>query len=214
MLALIFMRLVLISDTHEQHEKVVIPDGDVLVHAGDLTFDGISSAINEALEWMNGLPHKYIVMIAGNHDFAFERPHLKNRLHFGRVVYLENSSVNIEGVNFYGSPVQPWFMNWAFNVHRGAPIKKYWDMIPENTDVLITHGPPMGILDQSILGKTDHLGCEELIKQVEISVPKVHVFGHIHGGYGHVTSGQTKFYNASICNEAYQPVNQPFVVEI
>jgi len=210
------MKLVLLSDTHTLHNEVQVPKGDVLIHAGDMCSSGWGNESQNCLNWLDKQPHKYVVAIAGNHDWAFTKSTFKERMNFGRVIYLENSSVNIEGVNFYGSPVQPEFCNWAFNVPRGAAIKKYWDMIPEAgmVDVLITHGPPMGILDQIIPGKTDHLGCEELLLRVQDSVPLLHVFGHIHGSSGSQIVGQTHFVNASVCDEMYRVVNHPRVVSI
>jgi Icc-related predicted phosphoesterase len=209
------MKIVLISDTHTFHKQVKIPECDVLIHAGDMGLEGTFWEINKCLHWLNNQPAKHIVAIAGNHDWAFIRD--PKMLEIGRINYLENSSVNIDGVNFYGSPVQPEFCGWAFNVPRGPEIKKYWDMIPDAglVDVLITHGPPMGILDyQNPKWGDNHLGCEDLAKQVTISVPKIHVFGHIHGGYGHKKIGQTDYFNASQVNEAYNVVNKPFEVEI
>lgn len=208
------MRLVLISDTHTFHEQVAVPEGDVLVHCGDMGLRGNPQEIQPCLDWLNDQPHKHVVAIAGNHDWAFQK--WPQQLKLGRIDYLENSSVNIDGKNFYGSPVQPEFMNWAFNVARGKAIKEYWDMIPDAglVDVLLTHGPPMGILDQSSPGKSDHLGCEDLANQVFRSKPLVHVFGHIHGGYGSRENSRIKFFNASQVNEAYKIVNKPWVVDI
>lgn len=209
------MKLVLISDTHTFHDKVKLPDGDVLIHAGDMGLEGTVSEINPCLAWLNKQPHKHVVAIAGNHDWAFVRN--PSQLELGRVVYLENSSVHIDGKNFYGSPVQPEFCNWAFNVPRGAAIKRFWNMIPDAglVDVLITHGPPMGILDyQNPKWGNSHLGCADLMEQVEISTPTIHVFGHIHGGYGCKELGRTTYYNASQCNEAYKIRNSPWEVEI
>lgn len=209
------MRLVLISDTHTFHGQVAVPYGDVLVHAGDMGLRGSVEEIQDCLNWMNACPVENIVVVAGNHDWACAR-HLKE-LKFGRVQYLENSSININGHTFWGSPVQPEFCNWAFNVPRGPAIKKYWDMIPDAglVDVLITHGPPMGILDQAAPHRgSDHLGCEDLMRQVEISVPLVHVFGHIHGGAGQQTHRGVRFVNASVVNEAYRVVNPAQVLDI
>ena len=132
----------------------------------------------------------------------------------GRIMYLEDSGVEIKGLKIYGSPHQPTFFDWAFNVRRGK-LKQYWDRIPEGLDILITHGPPKGILDQSEphLG-SEHLGCDELMAAVERVKPKLHVFGHIHGGYGKVGYVNTTFINASICDEQYRPTNQPWVIEL
>jgi len=193
-----------------------MPDGDVLCHVGDMGLRGNPQEIQPCLDWLNAQPHKYVVAIAGNHDFAFEK--WPKQLGIGRINYLENSSVNIDGKNFYGSPVTPWFLDWAFNIPRGAAIKRYWDMIPDAglVDVLLTHGPPHGILDQSAPHKhSECLGCEELFEAVERTLPDIHAFGHIHGSYGQAQFGNgTKFFNCSVVNEAYKVVNQPWVVDI
>lgn len=209
------MKLVLISDTHTMHDKVAMPQGHILVHAGDMALDGSTREVQNALNWLNNQPFEHIVAIAGNHDWAFARRH-RNELDFGRVIYLENTFCTIDGVKFWGSPVTPWFCDWAFNVHRGAPIRQYWKEIPNDVDVLITHGPPHGILDQTeSYHDTDHLGCEELFERVDaLTQPLVHVFGHIHGGYGHTQFGNQRFYNASVVNELYDVVHDPWEVEL
>jgi Icc-related predicted phosphoesterase len=212
-------KIVMLSDTHTHHAKLKVPDGDFLVFAGDLMSCG--RRFNEVMsfgKWFSAQPHKHKILVVGNHDRLFETNPTLCMSEFSKDVhYLVNESVEIDGFKFWGSPVQPWFHNWAFNVHRGAPIKVYWDKIPDNLDVLITHGPPYSILDQMEPGGewgTDYLGCEELLLAVQRTKPKVHVFGHIHGSYGTVTHGSTQFINASICNEQYVPVNEPQVVTI
>jgi len=119
--------------------------------------------------------------------------------------YLENIGVTIEGVSFWGSPYTPEFLNWAFMYPRGHAANQYWDQIPAGLDVLITHGPPYGILDQSAPGE-EHLGCAELLKAVQKKKPKVHIFGHIHGGAGTFENGDTRFVNAAYLNERYKPL--------
>jgi Icc-related predicted phosphoesterase len=163
-------RIICVSDTHGQHAGLPLPDGDILIHAGDFMTYGNS-------------PHK--IVIAGNHDRLFESHPIPARALITNAIYLKDSGVEVEGLKFWGSPVQPPFNNWAFNVQRGAPIRKHWDKIPMGTDVLATHGPPFGILDQS-RPMTDHLGCEELAEVVEKVAPRLHFFGHIHGGHGRV----------------------------
>lgn len=224
------MRIVLIADTHGLHNSVRIPDGDLLIHAGDLTNTGERAQLDEVARWLRSLPHKHKVAIAGNHDWIFERlPGVGSRiLEREGVLYLQDSSVRIEGLHIYGSPWQPAFMNWAFNVPRGE-LARYWDQIPPGLDILITHGPPYGILDQSIpagmrriapwedaepFGGSDHLGCKDLLAAVERTKPRVHVFGHIHRGYGTTANRHTTFYNASLCNERYDPINQPWVIDL
>jgi Icc-related predicted phosphoesterase len=213
------LKLCLISDTHGLHDQLVLPEADVLVHAGDLLNRGKLSELNSASLWLQEQKKKFkeIVLIGGNHDFileAFMKENHEDILRkdfFPGIHYLRDSGVTIDGVNFYGSPWQPWFYDWAFNVQRGPDIKKYWDLIPQDTQVLVTHGPPMGILDR--VGN-EHVGCADLAVRVAATCPEVHVFGHIHCGYGYKNFNGTEFFNASVVNEAYEVVNKPWVVEI
>jgi Icc-related predicted phosphoesterase len=208
------VRVVCVSDTHGQHAKLSVPDGDVLIHAGDfMTFGDRRREIVDFNQWLGKQPHRHKVVIAGNHDLMFERHPGADRELLGNGIYLENAGVELLGLNIWGSPVQPEFKNWAFNVARGTAIRRYWKMIPTDTDVLVTHGPPFGVLDQ-VNPSTAHLGCEELAKAVEEIKPRLHVFGHIHGGHGSSASDGTQFVNASVVNEAYWPVYEPQVVEI
>jgi Icc-related predicted phosphoesterase len=208
------LRIILISDTHEQHEQVFVPPCDVLIHAGDLTYRGSPAATDMAIQWLDKQPAKYVVMIAGNHDWFFQKHPYAARelLHPTRIAYLENEAVIIKGVKFWGSPITPTFMDWAFNCDR-ADIFKYWDMIPDDTDVLITHGPPLSILDTPRLND-EHCGDYDLRVALKRVKPAVHVFGHIHGGYGTREIEPTKFYNASVVNEAYKVRNAPWVIEL
>lgn len=209
------MKVVCISDTHLMHlrQEIQVPDGDVLIHAGDATFKGDAHEIRAFRDWFGALPHEHKVFVAGNHDWGFQmqRSAAVGLLPAG-CHYLEDSGVTIDGIKFWGSPWQPWFLSWAFNLPRGAALKKHWDMIPEGTDVLITHSPPYGVGDWVERG--ENVGCEEMLKAVERIKPRLHVFGHIHGGYGEYEIGKTRFVNASICDESYQPVNKPIVVEM
>lgn len=205
------MRLVLLSDTHTKHNQVVVPDGDILVHAGDFTYTGARHEYEEVIEWLKGLPHEHKVIVAGNHDFGSRvLENIAPNIH-----YLENSGMEIGGIKFWGSPITPVFGRWAHMANRGADIKHYWDTIPTNTDVLITHGPPVGLLDLPSPFNSFHCGCEELHDAVFDRVkPKIHVFGHIHGGYGYRKYRGIDFYNASVVDEAYNVVNKPWIVEI
>ena len=208
------LRIVCISDTHGQHAKVSVPDGDLLIHAGDfMAFGTKPKEIIQFNQWLGTLPHPYKVVIAGNHDVMFERHSATARELLKNAIYLENSGTEIAGLNIWGSPVQPEFNNWAFNVARGAAIRRYWEMIPLDTDILVTHGPPFGMLDQSN-PSSDHLGCEELALVVEKIKPRLHIFGHIHGGHGDETHNATRFINASVVNEEYWPVYEPHIVEL
>lgn len=207
------MKVVAISDTHLRHEDINLPDGDLLIHAGDISSKGSKDEIIDFLSWFANQAHQHKIFIAGNHDFMFERRGREIGEYIpDNIIYLQNSGTEINGIKFWGSPVQPEFYDWAFNVERGAKIKRYWDLIPVDTDVLITHGPPFGILDSSIRRKSQ--GCEELLIAVEKINPKYHIFGHIHEGYGTYTNGITNFINASVLNEKYLYTNDPIVFDI
>ena len=206
------MRIVAISDTHGMYSRVHIPDGDVLIHAGDITMHGKLEELMLFNTWIATLPHKHKVVIAGNHDWECEKRPLFARDALADCTYLLDERVEIDGLVFYGSPWQPTFFNWAFNVDRGAPIKAKWDDIPLDTDVLITHGPPWEKLD--VAPSHQRVGCEELAKAVERVRPRAHIFGHIHHSYGIVERDGTVFVNASVCNERYEPLNAPIVFDL
>ena len=162
--------------------------------------------------WMGALPHRHKVMIAGNHDFFFEKYPRQVKKVITNIEYINDSGTTIEGFKIWGSPVQPWFYDWAFNRKRGQDIRKHWDLIPTETDILITHGPPFGILDQTIRG--EKVGCEDLTDIVQNRVkPSLHVFGHIHEAYGQEQIGETLYVNASMVDLAYRPVREAIVVE-
>lgn len=218
------MRIVCISDTHLR-QGFSIPDGDVLIHAGDGTSMGTQREVNHWLAWIAIQPHRKKIVVAGNHDYLFERdPELTALLMPDSIDYLQDSGTRFRGVKFWGSPWQPAFNGWAFNLPRGAELSEKWKLIPNDTDVLITHSPPFGILDrvcsqaQGIEGyKADvdvPLGCEDLLCRVHALRPRLHVFGHIHDSYGTVTLGETIFVNACICDEGYKPTRQPIVIDL
>ena len=184
--------------------------------AGDLTYNGDLKAIRVFGGWLASLPHRHKLVIAGNHDFAFERVPENARMAVSSdqdgVRYLQDSGVTVDGVSFWGSPWQPWFMNWAFNLPRGPALAAKWALIPEKTDVLITHGPPMGLLD--VVPSGEHVGCADLLARVAAVRPRVHTFGHIHEGSGVLVRDGITFVNASICDGAYRPVNPVRVVDL
>jgi Icc-related predicted phosphoesterase len=124
---------------------------------------------------------------------------------------LFDNDVTIDGIKFYGSPWQPEFHNWAFNLSRGEELAEKWEQIPNDVDVLITHGPAYGILDYAPIG--GHVGCEELYRKIVEVKPKIHVCGHIHDGYGQKTMGGIEFLNASVLNDRYEHAHKPIFVE-
>lgn len=208
------MRIVAISDTYGQHRKLNLPEGDVLIHAGDISNKGDDLEIFDFINWFENQNFKSKIFIAGNHDFYFERntPKEIEKLLPKDIYYLNDSGVEIGGIKFWGSPITPWFYNWAFNRHRGIDIAKHWELIPQDIDVLITNGPMFKRLDENIEGK--HVGCKDLFIKSQALNLKAHIFGHIHESYGIVERQNIKFLNASVLNEKYQLVNNPLVLDV
>jgi len=202
----------MISDTHGRHGSLVVPDGDLLIHAGDATGQGRASEVQAFDRWLGTLPHPHKVVIAGNHDFFFQdvpsaRQTMKN------AVYLEDEEVQIGGLRIYGSPWQPEFFDWAFNLPRGPELRTKWQAVPSGVDILVTHGPPFGILDTVERG--ERVGCEDLLDEIVNRIrPRLHVFGHIHESYGRVERHGATFVNASSCNLDYRPTNPPVVLDL
>lgn len=215
------MRIVCISDTHNCNEQISVPDGDLLIHSGDATVNGTEAEIAAFADWFIRLPHERKFFVAGNHDWLFERDNARAgaMIADASVTYLQDSAIEIGGLKIYGSPWQPRFYDWAFNLDRGEQMAAKWRMIPDEVDILITHGPPNGILDAVPRAwGTDHAGCEELRKKTDeltaLGRLKLHIFGHIHCGYGTVVQNDVRFVNASICDEQYLPTQAPIVVDI
>lgn len=205
------MKIVCIADTHGLHEKVELPEGDVLIHAGDLTGHGTPRQLMEFVDWLALQPFEYKVVVAGNHDAYCELhpEHAKEVFQRYDIIYLNNEWAEIEGLKFWGSPWTPTFNHWHF-MATGTEITEHWRKIPDDTDVLITHGPPKGILDRVVDGR--HEGCPHLRARVEEIQPRLHVFGHIHEAYGEEGEWLTRFVNASLVDWGYNLVNEPVVV--
>ena len=206
-----------ISDTHTKHKHVTgeLPGGDILIHCGDISNRGYMNEIKDFLEWFDGIKgYEHKIFIAGNHDFGFQdNPNLCAKLlqDYPTVTYLEDSSVIVDGIKIYGSPWQPRFYNWAFNVDRGWDIAQKWEKIPQDTDILITHGPLHGILDSTYTGQ--RVGCEDLYKKVMEIKPKVHCSGHIHFDHGMKEIDGITFINACCLGEDYMYQNGPITLD-
>lgn len=191
------MRIVAVADTHTyQADLGEIPFGDVFLHAGDLLQAGTLDEWAFVAAWLSDLPHRYKVIIAGNHDRCFAE-HREQALAMldPSVIYLEDSGVILDGLRFWGSPWQPAYNDWAFNLPRGSALADKWALIPSHTDILISHGPPQGIGDR---GPTDgRAGCADLRAAVRRTSPKVHLFGHIHQDGGLWSEESTIFLNVT-----------------
>ncbi|XP_067685660.1 UPF0046 protein C25E10.12-like [Haliotis asinina] len=230
-----FVRFVCIGDTHMRHEErhtdlsSMIPPGDVLLHVGDFTMYGSRGELYTFNQHYGSLPHKVKLLIAGNHDSCLE-PVRKQTSFWGQPVmnsqetlqenrdmltnftYLQDAMVEVYGIKIYGAPWVPVCHSDAFTLQRGMPLLRRWDLIPEDTDILMTHGPPVGYGDTLHNGRS--VGCVELLNTVRNRVrPKFHVYGHVHEGYGMYTDGQTVFVNAAMCTKGYRPVQAPIIFD-
>jgi len=220
------MKIVHISDTHGLHCYVKPIPCDLIIHTGDFSDIGEEEEVLDFFDWFNCYPAKYKVVIAGNHDRCFDRTLFDNiipefvidqvvnfvELSQGCNFYLENGGCEIEGIKIWGSPVTPTFgKGWAFNVDRGLPIGNIWSAIPPDTDILLTHGPAYDMLDELEYG--EKVGCKDLANFINNNRIKYHLTGHIHSGYGLMYSDHTLISNAAICNEQYEPVNKPIIIQ-
>ncbi len=209
------MRVVCISDTHGKYRGLTVPDGDILVHAGDITCFGRPLEFFDFNEWLGELPHKHKVVIGGNHDAAMA---IQSRDFADKILsnahYLQDSEVVVDGVRIYGAPWTTEFNGWHFMLPRGsAELRAKWAKIPEGIDILVTHGPPAGKCDYSKLSKW-YTGCDYLREAVLKVRPKYHIFGHNHEGYGVQLGEFTTFINASCLTRSYILANPPIEVEI
>lgn len=211
------------SDSHTKHHQITDDlmeiyhehgDDIILLHAGDVSSRGYITEINDFTNWFGKLPFIYKVFIAGNHDFGFEDVRHQNEPGIvipQGVIYLQDEMVDVNGVKIYGSPWQPRFFDWAFNVDRGEAIAKKWEKIPTDADIIITHGPVHGIVDATPQGL--RVGCEELYKKMVELKPKIHLSGHIHHSRGYREFNDTLFINACCLDEGYRYANNPFLIE-
>jgi len=226
------VRFVLISDTHNRTDELHLPEGDILLHAGDFTMFGFPSEVDQFNEFLGREKHKFkhVIVICGNHELTFDpngcdaafvhldeetrkvdHRFLKEKL--TNYTYIEDASINVMGFNIYGSPWQPEFGKWAYNLQRGQPCLDKWNLIPDNTNILITHGPPLGYGD--LCSSRMRAGCTELLYTIQQRVkPMMHVFGHIHEAFGLWTDDVTTYVNASTCTLRYKATNPPIVIDL
>jgi Icc-related predicted phosphoesterase len=203
--------IVLISDTHALHREVEVPAGDLLIHAGDFTMDSRSAEkLIDFNDWLGELPHPYRVVIPGNHDGVVDDP--SRRCLISNATLLIDEGVEINGLKIWGSPVTPLFGE-AFGIASERDRVKLYSRIPGDTDVLVTHGPPYGILDQQP-GTEYHAGCPKLLDAVRRVKPMLHVFGHVHAGYGIFSTPDTLFVNAALPGSTFGMSNRPHVFRL
>lgn len=223
------MKIICVSDTHNKHNDVEMPYFDdevtILIHAGDSTGRGRENEIKDFFIWLKeqSKRYTYVVFIAGNHDFCFEKrgPWMDNLLNDltenTNIYYLQDETIELEGLKIYGTPYQPFFHNWAFNLHRGKPLEEKWSLIPDDTDILICHGGPAYVGNLNYVMSRyggDDVGCLDLYNRIkQLTNLKLFVQGHIHQGYNYYEEDRKLFINACVCDESYNPTNKPFVVD-
>lgn len=207
------MKLVIISDTHNLHDHITLPEGDVLIHCGDATLTGKPWELFAFLNWFAAQPHRTKIYVPGNHDFDVQKNESLyiNAAQASGVHLLRDRPLVVDGVKFYGSPWVPNLEGWAYYGDHITLCSRF-GRIPPDTQVLITHGPPEHILDKGM----SHYGSVVLLQRVSelAHTLKLHCFGHIHESYGQHQENGTRFVNAAICDEDYQPTNAPIVVEV
>lgn len=216
------LRILFISDTHQKHHELTLPEADIIIHAGDISGRGSYAAVENFLQWFSKQKANFMVFIAGNHDIGLENPQwdmIRLLEQYPEITYLNNSGTTIEGINIFGSPISPTFgRGWAFNRDRGEEIKAEWDKIPEGTDILVVHTPPYGKGDLLIPrhrrpNEDPNVGCKDLLNAIKRLRPTAVCFGHIHSGYGVVVEDGISYINASVLNDDYMYVNPPILVE-
>ena len=210
------MKICCIADTHGQ--SVTIPKADILIHAGDITAYGTSEELRDFNLWLGQQPCKYKIVIGGNHDRCLDEA--QDRISdiqdcLSNAIYLQNTGCEIEGKKFWGSPITPTFNDWFFMKDRHV-IGQTWALIPNDIDVLITHGPPYGILDKVFYpsGRFMNVGDEALRDRVLQLKPRYHIFGHLHENYGKEKIGKTTFINCSVLDDAYEVVNRSITITL
>jgi Icc-related predicted phosphoesterase len=218
--------IVCISDTHTYHKRVVVPEGDILVHAGDFCGRGDPVEVGHFLDWMESLPHKVKIVVPGNHDICVaDDPQVRKQFEYSGIhLLIDESYTDLDsGLKFYGVPWTPDFFpdNWSFQYsHTNCTPEAIWAKVPEDTDILISHGPPFGCADQIVSGAA-HLGSKSMLDRIEALRMNLRyvICGHIHGSYGrHCTDftdpNGVEVINASINTEAYMPTNAPIVLKV
>lgn len=218
------MKIVHISDTHMRHKSMVLPDGDVLVHSGDATHVGSHSQMTDFSEWFNALEYEHKIIIPGNHELVTDRFDIFDAYFDLDVHVLVNREVVINGIKFYGQPYTPAFGEWGWMYPRnGDEARKIWAEVPDDTDVVVCHGPPLMYGDVTFdyvawqrTRKVQHVhaGCNVQLKRLQQVKPSLVLCGHIHGSYGvwPTEFGTTVVNSAHVADQG--STNPPHVLHI
>ena len=221
------MKIWCISDTHERHNELKIPNNiDLVIFAGDEAnssnpVENYSKSL-KFFEWYDNLDVQYKIFVPGNHSTAVESGLITNDM-FPNIIFLIHTEFSIEGYKIFGSPYTPAFgKSWSYMKKRSR-LSEVWSTIPDDTDILITHGPPKGILDLTTdtedRYKIAQVGCKSLYSRVSDIRPRLHVFGHIHSekkfhNNGMLLRDKISFVNASCCNNHKHEINNGLIVHL
>lgn len=216
------VRIVCISDTHTQASHVTIPVCDILIHAGDITYRGEQDKLQAFNDWGGKLhlPKERKICIAGNHDISFRTEPEAARSTLTHWTYLEDSVTEVCGLKIYGTPWSPNFYpeSWVFNQSRGAEAAARWSQIPEDTDILVVHGPPFGYGDRLNHDRASrtrpHVGCVDLLHRLEKVRPKLTVCGHVHEDRGVFAAPWGTVVNACVMTSEYKPKGKPIIIDL
>jgi Icc-related predicted phosphoesterase len=211
------LKLVHISDTHLKAFPT-LPEADILIHTGDALNSGDFSDLIKFRQQLDPIHHKFkkILFLPGNHDWAFQHTPLEAENFLKETIpnieIMHEREYTYDGYKFFGTSYQPYFGGWAYNIPLYNELAEFYDRIPEDTEVLLTHCPPKGILDSCIW---DRVGSEELLQRLnKLNKLKLHCFGHIHYSHGLHFNGSTLYSNGAICTEEYKPLNGPNIIEL
>ena len=215
------MKIACISDTHTLHRRMKfrVPEADVLVHAGDMTNIGRPDELKLFAGWMAEQPHNYKLAICGNHErmVSGNTSYVEDLFADFGIQLIHNKTVEIAGIKFYGEPRTPEFFDWGWMYKRGSEAAAIWSQMPDDTDVLVCHGPPLGYVDMcpDWADRTAlvHVGCKEQMDRLHQVKPKYVICGHIHESYGFTKYSYGYVINASICTNRYKPDNPPIVID-
>ncbi len=213
------IKIIHYSDTHEYNRIFdSAPEANLFIHTGDLTGMGGIPELQEVAEKLQEIQHRYdkMIVIPGNHDWGFQHHEQFMRQIFKDMVVLINEPYEYEGVKFWGSPITPIFSYWAF-MKNADDRYSLFQQVPEDTKVLLTHGPAYKVLDEVAeihydRSRIDNAGCLHLFDRIQQIKPRLHLFGHIHEGYGHLKFLHTDHVNSSIMDGHYRPVNKPHLI--
>lgn len=209
------MKITCISDTHNRHSEILIEPTDILLHAGDFSGQGTIAETKSFMDWFSKQPAKHKIFISGNHDWLdYENPSLFKEMlkEYPDIIYLKDEMVEVEGLKIWGRPVTPEFCGWAFMADRGSPkMLSTLYIIPKDIDILLTHGPAFGINDEV---NEDHVGCEDLLNELDRIKPKILVCGHLHSAHNIKEVNGTKHINAAMLNDRYKLVFSPTIFEL